>query len=179
MALNLMPRFSVVGLLCVALLPLGVLADAPSNHADTSLNARMREAARAATSESESTASKERQLDKLLAPHLPRISLRTEFVVETNRRGQVTRVRSGKNSKDRTFDLMTYGNVLQTFIRTTSGRADAGLFRVTYDYSPVTHAVRRDVSLISLGGVDPNAEGAVHALHREQAAHAHSTPTHK
>jgi hypothetical protein len=166
-----------VGLFFVAFLwvagPPAALADAPSSHADTGLNARVREAAREADAESESTESKRRKLDRLLGPNLPKMALRTEFVVETNRRGQVARVRSGKNSKDRTFDLMTYGNVLQTFIRTTSGRADAGTFRVTYNYSPATHVVKRNVSLISLGGVNPNAEGAVSALHHEQATHAH------
>ncbi len=148
--------------LCAVLLPLG--GQAATNSPIDDLNARMRESAR--------SGGKEKALDQMLAPHMPTIPLHTEFVVETNKRGQVARVRSGKNSSDRTFDLMTYGNALQTFIRTANGHADAGTFKMTYDYSPQTRKVTRDVSVISLGGVNPNAEGAVYAMAREQQAAA-------
>ncbi len=162
-------RVAAALILSVSLMPLVAFADAPSSQPSNDLNARMRDAAHDATN-----AGKEQQLNKMLAPHMPATALHTEFIVETNNKGQVTRVRSGRNSKDRTFDLMTYGNVLQTFIRTDTGNAHAGTFRVTYDYSPKTHTVSRDVSLISLGGVNPNAEGAVYEMQRGQAAKLHS-----
>lgn len=148
--------------ICMSFIPAHALADTSNKASISDLNARMRDSAH--------NAGKAKTLDQMLGPNMPKIPLHTEFVVETNNKGQVARVRSGRNSKDRTFDLMTYGNVLQTFIRTASGHADAGTFRITYDYSPQTHAVARDVSVISLGGVNPNAEGAVNAMAREQAA---------
>jgi hypothetical protein len=165
-------HFVAACLLSLSLLPVAASADAASGHANDDINVRMRTAAASATSES-----KEQQLNKMLAPNLPKVPLHSEFVVETNSKGQVTRVRSGKNSKDRTFDLMTYGNVLQTYIRTDTGHADAGTFRVIYDYSPVSHHVKRDVNVISLGGVNPNAEGAVYEMRREQQA-AHEKSLH-
>lgn len=88
----------------------------------------------------------------------------TEFTVETNQKGQVTRVRSGKPSPDPAFNAMTYGNALQAFIRTADGHAVAGLFRLTYDYDPTRKRVRRGVALIHAGGVDPKAIGAVDAM---------------
>jgi len=88
----------------------------------------------------------------------------TEFTVETNQKGQVTRVRSGKPSPDPAFNAMTYGNALQAFIRTADGHAIAGKFRLTYDYDPTTKRVRRGVALIRAGGVDPKALGAVDAM---------------
>jgi hypothetical protein len=88
----------------------------------------------------------------------------TEFTVETNAKGQVTRVRSGKPSPDPAFNAMTYGNALQAFIRTDDGRAVAGVFRLTYDYDPASKRVRRGVALIHAGGVDPSALGAVDAM---------------
>jgi hypothetical protein len=165
-------HFAAACMLSLSLIPMAASADVAPSHANDDINARMRSAAASANGES-----KEQQLNKMLAPNLPKTALHTEFVVETNNKGQVTRVRSGKNSKDRTFDLMTYGNVLQTFIRTDTGHADAGTFRVLYDYSPVTHRVSRGVDLISLGGVNPNAEGAVYQMRREQQA-AHDKALH-
>ncbi len=153
----------LLAILTLACLVIPVSAQAATK-SDT-LNAHMREITQ--------NASKEQTLNALVGPHLPTTALHTEFVVETNNKGQVTRIRSGKNSQDRTFDLMTYGNALQIFIRTASGHADAGTFRVTYDYSPTSHVVTRGVGLIALGGVDPNAEGAVYALARAQAAASH------
>jgi len=88
----------------------------------------------------------------------------TEFTVETNAKGQVTRVRSGKPSPDPAFNAMTYGNALQAFIRTADGRAVAGVFRLTYDYDPTSKRVRRGVALIRAGGVNPKALGAVDAM---------------
>lgn len=103
---------------------------------------------------------------KALQPHLPTVAEHTEFVVETNAKGQVTRVRSGKSVKDLAFNAMTYGNALQTFIRTTDGHAVAGTYRLKYDYSPKTKRVRRSVQLIRAGGVNPNAIGAVDDMAR-------------
>ena len=91
---------------------------------------------------------------------LPKSKLHTEFVVETNKFGQVTRVRSGKSSPSASFNTQTYGNALQAFIRTPDGHAIAGSYRLTYDYDPHTERVRRDVALIKAGGVNPNAKGA-------------------
>lgn len=103
---------------------------------------------------------------------LPKTLLHVEWVVETNKLGQVTRVRSGKPSKDRTFNTQTYGNALQAFIRTPEGHAVAGIYRLTYDYNPKTTRVRRDVALIRPGGVNANAEGA--ALEMESIAQKHT-----
>jgi hypothetical protein len=91
---------------------------------------------------------------------LPKTPLHTEFVVEVNKYGQVTRVRSGKPCKVPSFNAQTYGNALQTFIRTPEGKAYPGVYRLTYDYSPKTERVHRDVALLWRGGVNPNAQGA-------------------
>jgi hypothetical protein len=109
-------------------------------------------------------------------PKMPSTALHSVFVVETNRKGQVTRVRSGTGSDDRRFNLMTYGNALQTFIRTPEGGAVAGVFRLTYDYSPSTGGVARTVELIHAGGVDPNALGAVFVMMKNAQRHATPSP---
>ena len=92
--------------------------------------------------------------------HLPNVRLHTEYVVEVNKLGQVVRVTSGKVSRDNRFNLQTYGNAMQMWIRHPNGTADVGLYRVTYDYDPRTHTVRRGVALVKLGGAWGNAEGA-------------------
>jgi hypothetical protein len=119
----------------------------------------------------------------------PKRKLHVELIVEVNKLGQVTRVRSIKPSHDPQFDAHTYGNALQAFIRTTDGQVVLGTYRLTYDYDPATLRVRRDVALVRPGGVDPNAEGAVtqmmavarrHAAKvaaRTAAAASHATPT--
>lgn len=93
--------------------------------------------------------------------HTPAAAVHTEFVVETNRLGQVTRVRSGVSSKDLAFNAMTYGNALQAFIRTANGTAIAGTYRLVYDYDPQHKLVKRSVALVRAGGVNPSALGAV------------------
>ncbi len=99
------------------------------------------------------------------APRLPKIPLHTEFVVEVNKLGQVVRVKSGKSCKDLTFNAMTYGNVLQMFIRTADGmHAIVGLYRVTYDYDPRTTRARRGVGIVSRGGKWGNEEGAANNM---------------
>jgi hypothetical protein len=95
---------------------------------------------------------------------LPKVPLHTEYVVAINKLGQVSRVISGKVSKDKTYNLQTYGNAMQAFIRTPDGRAISGKYRLTYDYSPKTARIHRDVALLSAGGVDPNALGAVNEM---------------
>jgi hypothetical protein len=132
----------------------------------------------------------------LPTPLLPSKPEHVEFVVETNKKGQVARVRSGKESQDAMFNAMTYGNALQTFIRTEDGRAIAGTYRLSYDYSPDTKNVQRSVDLIQAGGVNPDAIGAVDdmakinahkemedyaawkaAIAKEHAAKPHASPT--
>jgi hypothetical protein len=95
---------------------------------------------------------------------LPKTALHTEFVVEVNKLGQVTRVRSGKSCPNPTFNAQTYGNALQVFIRTPDGRAIPGVYRLTYDYSPKTTRVHREVALLWRGGVNPNAQGAANQM---------------
>jgi hypothetical protein len=91
---------------------------------------------------------------------LPKGPLHTEYVVAINKLGQVTKIVSGKPSKDKTFNLQTAGNALQAFIRTPDDKAIPGTYRLTYDYNPKTTRVRRDVALVHAGGVDVNARGA-------------------
>jgi hypothetical protein len=93
--------------------------------------------------------------------HTPATAVRTAFIVETNRLGQVTRVRSGTSSNDLAFNAMTYGNALQAFIRTQSGGAVAGTYRLEYNYDPRAKSVRRTVALVRAGGVNASAPGAV------------------
>ncbi|HEY0799168.1 MAG TPA: hypothetical protein VGD50_08455 [Candidatus Baltobacteraceae bacterium] len=113
-------------------------------------------------------------------PKLPGSGLHTMFLVETNKKGQVTRVRSGTGSSDNRFNIVTYGNALQTFIRTPAGNAVAGTFRLDYNYSPSTGHVQRDVTLVTAGGVNPNAEGAVYKMMLLASRHAPSPkPTKK
>ena len=91
---------------------------------------------------------------------LPKTALHTEFIVEVNKLGQVSRVRSGKWSKNVSFNEHTYGNALQAFIRTPDGKAIPGVYKLTYDYNPKTTRVRRDVALVKRGGVNAGATGA-------------------
>ncbi len=106
---------------------------------------------------------------------LPKTALHTEFVVDTNKLGQVTRVVSGKLTKNKVFDEQTYGNALQAFIRTPDGRAVPGVYRLTYDYNPKTARVLRDVAIIHPGGVNPDAKGA--AIDMISHVHPHAAPT--
>jgi hypothetical protein len=106
---------------------------------------------------------------------LPKKPLHSEYIVEVNKYGQVSRVRSGKASSDPAFNSHTYGNALQMFIRTDNGGAISGLYRVTYDYSPQTARIRRNVEFVRAGGTNPNAIGAANAMMaiaRKYASHA-------
>ena len=95
---------------------------------------------------------------------LPKVPLHTEYVVAINKLGQVTHIISGKLSKDRTYNVQTEGNALQAFIRTADDKAIPGSYRLTYDYSPKTTRIHREVVLVKAGGVDANAEGAVYKM---------------
>ncbi|HUY41795.1 MAG TPA: hypothetical protein VMV82_09540 [Candidatus Dormibacteraeota bacterium] len=96
--------------------------------------------------------------------HEPLVRLHTEFVVEVNRKGQVVRVKSARGCPNPTFNAQTYGNVLQMWIRHPNGTADAGLYRVTYDYDPRARRVTRRVALIRRGGTWANAQGAANDM---------------
>ena len=107
--------------------------------------------------------------------HLPTVPLHTEVVVEVNKKGQVVRVKSTKPSKVQTFNLQTYGNALQMWIRRPDGTATVGLYRVTYDYNPKTQGVTRRVAIISEGGTwanDPGAAMVMIDMAKKQAAAA-------
>ncbi|HEY6325001.1 MAG TPA: hypothetical protein VIW73_00615 [Candidatus Cybelea sp.] len=94
------------------------------------------------------------------AIQLPTVPLHTEVVVEVNKKGQVVRVKSTKQSKSRTFNLQTIGNAEQMWIRRPDGTAQVGLYRVTYDYDPKTKLVARHVALVSAGGSWGDQPGA-------------------
>ena len=94
----------------------------------------------------------------------PKVKLHTEMVVEVNKLGQVSRVRSIKPSHNRWLDTTSYGNALQAFIRTPDGNVVLGSYRLTYDYDPKTQRVHRDVALVKEGGVDPNRKGAANDM---------------
>ena len=94
-------------------------------------------------------------------PPAPTKPLHSAYTVETNKLGQVVRVRAIDPSKNAGFDAMTYGNALQAFIRRPDGTAIAGVYKLNYDYSPQTKKVRREVEMLQAGGVNPDAKGAV------------------
>lgn len=108
--------------------------------------------------------------------HLPTVPLHAEVVVEVNKKGQVVRVKSTKPSKVASFNLKTYGNALQMWIRRPDGTAQVGLYRVTYDYNPKTYSITRRVAIISAGGNWGDEEGAANVMMemaRKQAEEAH------
>lgn len=107
---------------------------------------------------------------------LPKVPLHSEYLVAVNKLGQVTRVMSGKVSKDKTYNLQTYGNAMQAFIRTPNGKAISGRYRLTYDYSPKTTRVHREVVLVGTGGVDANAPGAVTQMIDDVKKHQKKAP---
>jgi hypothetical protein len=115
-------------------------------------------------------------------PHLPNIPLHTEVIVEVNKMGQVVRVKSTKPCKVPTFNVQTFGNALQMWIRHPDGSAQVGLYRVTYDYDPKTQKVTRQVYLISAGGSWANDEGAANAMidtAKKEAAEARAAQQHQ
>ncbi|MBV8375140.1 MAG: hypothetical protein JO302_06485 [Candidatus Eremiobacteraeota bacterium] len=96
--------------------------------------------------------------------HLPDVPLHAEYVVEVNKYGQVVRIKSAKPTKNSTFNVQTYGNAMQMWIRHPDGTATVGLFRVTYDYDPKTKIVHRGIVLVSEGGPWANDKGAANAM---------------
>jgi hypothetical protein len=92
---------------------------------------------------------------------VPAVPLHATYTVETNKLGQVVRVVSANATNDARFNTATRGNALQAFVRRPDGTAVAGVYKLTYDYSPKTKDVRRNVQLVRAGGVDPNAKGYV------------------
>ena len=97
------------------------------------------------------------------SPKLPSKALHAALQVEVNKLGQVVRVPHGSLSGDVPFDTMVMGNALQMWIRDQRGKtvtAIVGLYRVNYDYSPVTHSVKRSVTLLKRGGNWANDPGA-------------------
>lgn len=96
--------------------------------------------------------------------HYPAVPLHSEVVVEVNDKGQVVRVKSTKASKMQSFNLQTYGNALQMWIRRPDGSAQTGLYRITYDYDPKTRKVTRNVAMISAGGSWAKEEGAANVM---------------
>lgn len=109
-------------------------------------------------------------------PKMPTVPLHSEFLVEVNAKGQVAHVKSRKGSKVPMYNLWTYGNVLQMWIRHPDGTAEVGLYKVTYDYDPKTHKIARVPSLVKAGGNWGNDEGAadhmIDIARKEAAAHA-------
>jgi hypothetical protein len=107
---------------------------------------------------------------------LPKTALHTEYVVAVNKLGQVTGAKAKTLSKDKNFNVETYGNALQAFIRTEDGKAISGLYSLDYDYNPTTSRISRSVALIHEGGVNPDAKGAalvmLDAARKEAAAAA-------
>jgi hypothetical protein len=107
---------------------------------------------------------------------VPIVPLHAVYTVETNKLGQVVRVVSAQATKDGRFNTVTRGNAMQAFIRRPDGTAVAGVYKLTYDYSPATKDVRRDVQLVHAGGVDPNAKGAVLVELEKAKSHPAATP---
>jgi hypothetical protein len=91
---------------------------------------------------------------------LPKVPLHTVYVVAINKLGQVTNAKAKTLSKNLTFNVQTYGNALQAFIRTSDGTAIPGLYTLSYEYEPKTRRIERTVALMHAGGVDANAKGA-------------------
>lgn len=94
---------------------------------------------------------------------MPTVPVHAVFNVEVNAKGQVVRVASGHATGNTYpfFNAQLYGNALNMWIRHPDGSAQVGLYRITYDYDPKTHKVRRGAPvLIKSGGAWANAPGA-------------------
>lgn len=100
----------------------------------------------------------------LPAPNYPNKRMHVRLIVEVNKRGQVVRVDHGSLSGDRAFDTMALGNAMQMWIRKPNGTAVTGLYSVTYDYNPKSHAVSRVPALVKPGGNWGNKPGAATAI---------------
>jgi len=98
---------------------------------------------------------------------LPSTPLHTEFLVEVNKKGQVVKSKPSKLSKVETFNVQTFGNTLQMWIRKPDGTATVGLFRVSFDYDPRTKKVARNIALVSAGGSWADQEGAANVMYQD------------
>ncbi len=99
--------------------------------------------------------------------------LHAVVTVEVNAKGQVSKIRSMKSSKNEKFNLNVYGNAAQMFIRREDGSSVPGVYDVTYDFNPSapTNAqITRHVALVQAGGVDPAAPGMVTKYHPQTMA---------
>ncbi|HZY98526.1 MAG TPA: hypothetical protein VFE36_03050 [Candidatus Baltobacteraceae bacterium] len=96
---------------------------------------------------------------------LPAVPLHSEYLVEVNKKGQVVKSKPSKLSKVQTFNLMTYGNTLQMWIRKPDGSATVGTFRVSFDYDPKSKKVARNIALVSEGGNWGAEDGAATAMY--------------
>lgn len=88
-------------------------------------------------------------------------SLHASYVVEVNKRGQIVRAETAVYSGDAKFNTVTYGNVLQMWIRHPDGTAQVGRYRVNYDYDPKIAKTIRHVTLVTAGGTWGDKKGAV------------------
>lgn len=113
---------------------------------------------------------------KTVTIHLPTTPLMSWFDVEVNRLGQVVRVKNGKWSNDTAFNHHTYGNVLQMWIRKPNGSATVGMYRVTYNYSPKTKHISRNIKLMYAGGSWGSDRGAALEMLDKAAAEKAKTP---
>lgn len=112
-------------------------------------------------------------------PHVPKTAVHTEFIVLVNKKGQVTKIPSGKSSSDLTYNAITYGNALQVFVRTPDGKAVAGKYRLSYDFNPKTRNVFRSVKLIQADNRyanDPSAVDQLALLNRKHHPQASPKP---
>lgn len=103
----------------------------------------------------------------LPTPNYPNKQLHVQLLVEVNKHGQVVFVQHGTLSGNRSFDTMTLGNAMQMWIRRPDGSAETGLYRVSYDYDPHTHAVSRVPSLVKPGGAWADSPGAATLIIRD------------
>jgi len=103
-------------------------------------------------------------LPRQTPPPLPTVPEHTAFLAEVNAHGDVVRAKSTKLSNNQYINLITYGNVLQMFIKHPDGTADAGLYRVTFDYDPKTQKIARHYSIVSRGGSWANETGAYDSM---------------
>ena len=114
-----------------------------------------------------------KKLKALPPPAYPKIPLHAEITVDTNKLGQVTHVTNSKLTREHFFNMQVYGNALQVYIRTDTGKAVAGKYLLTYDYDPKTKRVKRQVALLQRGGVDPDATSAVTQMVRDAKSADH------
>ncbi len=70
---------------------------------------------------------------------------------------------------------MAIGNAMQMWIRHPDGKAEPGLYDVSYDYDPKTHNVQRHPSLVKSGGSWSNSPGAATIIIKDMQREALET----